>query len=122
MNIFDNFLKKIKEIVLKNRENLNLENLNNFSGVTAENPPPEFNFLISCNIGLILAKINKQNPKDLSSKLKKLFLKEIKEINSIDIAGPGFLNIEIKDYFIKDIIFQIINLNTDYGSFKSNQN
>ena len=107
MNIFKEFLIKIKNIIEENNKVLNLEKLNSLKGVTVENPPSEFNFDLSCNVVLILSKLNKKNPKELASKIKKLFLEKIKEFEDIEIAGPGFLNIKLKNEVIKKIALDI---------------
>ena len=71
MNIFEEYLNKISSLVLKNQKNLELSNFNNFKGITVESPPSEFNCDLSCNISLVLAKINKTNPTELANKIKK---------------------------------------------------
>ena len=95
MNIFEEYLKKINTLVDKNKEILKLDNLNNFRGIVVETPPEEFNFDLSCNASLVLAKINKINPKELANKMKDLILKNLSDFENIDIAGPGFLNLKL---------------------------
>jgi arginyl-tRNA synthetase len=122
MNIFEKFLNTIKPIIKDNQNILNLENLNNFKGVIIENPPVEFNFDLSCNISLILGKINKKNPKELALKIKKLLLENIKDINNIEIAGPGFINIKLKDNYLKLFIKDLHKNKDTYGSTRDNKN
>ena len=62
MNIFEEYIKKITNLILKNQKFLNLDNLNDFKGIVVECPPPEFNFDLSCNAGLLLGKINNNTP------------------------------------------------------------
>ena len=50
MNIFEEYLNKIKVIILKNQDSLKLSNINDFKGVTVEIPPVEFNFDLSDEI------------------------------------------------------------------------
>ena len=63
MNIFEDYLNKITVLIIKNQKFLELGNLNNFKGVIVETPPSEFNFDLSCNVSLVLGKINKINAK-----------------------------------------------------------
>ena len=121
MNIFKNFSKEIKDLVLKNQNQLGLFELNNFKGMVVENPPLDFNFEISCNICLILAKANKLNPKELASKIKKLFLDNLKDFNEIEIAGPGFLNIRLEKSFLKKIVDKILIQKNTFGSANNNK-
>ena len=59
MNIFAEYLNKISTLVLENKNFLQLDNLNNFKGVTVESPPSDFNCDLSSNICLVMAKLNK---------------------------------------------------------------
>ena len=56
MNIFNTYLKKIKSSVLKNQRELSIKNVDNFKGIVVESPPLEFNFDLSSNVSLVLAK------------------------------------------------------------------
>ena len=101
MNIYNQYSTKIKILVDEKKEILKLKNLNEFKGITVENPPPDFNFELSCNIALILGKLNKINPKDLAFQIKKLILEKFDDIESVELAGPGFLNIKLKNRTLK---------------------
>ena len=90
MNVFEEYINKITALILKNQKLLKLDNLNNFRGIVVESPPVEFNFDLSCNAGLVLGTINKINPKELANKIKDLILKDLKDFEKIEIAGPGF--------------------------------
>ena len=102
MNIFEEYLNKISSLVLKNQKNLELSNFNNFKGITVESPPSEFNCDLSCNISLVLAKINKTNPTELANKIKVIILKDLDDFKSVEIAGPGFLNLKFSNEFIME--------------------
>ena len=95
MNIFENYLSIINKIILGNQDILKLKNIKNLNNVNLEVPPEHFNFDLSTNVCLILSKDNQINPKDLANNLKNLLLKEIKDFENIEIAGPGFLNIKL---------------------------
>ena len=59
MNIFDQYLDKIKKILLDLSKNDNLILPNKLDGITAEIPPSKFNSDISTNVAMVLSKINK---------------------------------------------------------------
>ena len=44
MNIFEEYIKKITQLIEKNKNLLQLNELKNFQGVTVELPPTYFNF------------------------------------------------------------------------------
>ena len=75
MNIFNLYLDKIKKIVLKHKNDLELTELNNFSGIQVESPPVKFDCDLSTNLPMILGKINKKDPKFLAENIKKILLK-----------------------------------------------
>ena len=121
MNIFENHLNEIKNLILKNKTHLNLDNTDNINKVTLEIPPSQFNFDLSCNIAMVLGKSNKINPKDLAQKLKKLFISNINNFAEIEIAGPGFINIKLSKSALIKNINMILKNDKNYGSFKANK-
>jgi len=122
MNIFEDYLNKITVLIIKNQKFLELGNLNNFKGVIVETPPSEFNFDLSCNVSLVLGKINKINPKVLADKIKKLIIKNLKDFIKIEIAGAGFLNLKFSDSSLINIINKILINRKTYGKKLSNNN
>jgi arginyl-tRNA synthetase len=121
MNIFEHHLSEIRKIILSEKDSLNLRSIENLKGVNLEIPPEQFNFDLSCNIAMILGKSNKVNPKDLAEKIKEIFLKKIVNFSTIEIAGPGFLNIKLSKKALIQNINSILESNKNYGSNKSNE-
>ena len=121
MNIFENYLLKINNIILKNKDNLNLQNLENIKNVNLEVPPEHLNYDLSTNISLVLSKSNKINPKILANKIKDLILKKIDHFELIDIAEPGFLNIKLSKEGLVSNIKEILKDKDLFGSKKSNK-
>ena len=121
MNIFENYLLKINDVIINNKDILNLDNLANLNSINLEVPPDKYNYDLSSNLSLVLAKSNKIDSKNLAIKIKNLLIKKIDHFEKIDIAGPGFLNIKLsKDDLILNIN-QILNDRETYGSKKSNE-
>ena len=121
MNIFENYLSKINKIILDNKEILKLSIMDNLNNVNLEVPPDHFNFDLSTNVSLVLAKSNKLNPINLAKEIKDLLLKDINHFEVIDIAKPGFLNIKLSiDGFVSNIN-DILSEKDSYGSKKSNK-
>ncbi len=121
MNIFENYLSKINHIILKNKDNLKLENLESIKNVNLEVPPEHLNYDLSTNISLVLSKSNKINPKDLANKIKDLLLEKIDHFEIIDIAKPGFLNIKLTKESLVLNINEILKDKDLFGSKKSNK-
>ena len=121
MNIFENYLSKINKIILDNKEDLKLPILENLDNINLEVPPEYFNYDLSSNVSLVLAKTNKLNPIKLANDIKSLLLKSINHFEKIDIAKPGFLNIKLsKDALVVNINKILKNKDT-YGSKKLNK-
>ena len=121
MNIFEYYLSKINSLVISHKQELKLNNLNNLKCINLEVPPEHFNFDLSCNISLVLAKSNQLNPLNLAKQLKFFFMNNIKDFKDIEIAGPGFLNIKLTKAAIINNINSILKSNELYGSSKSNE-
>ena len=83
-----------------------------------ETPPDKFNFDLSSNAAMILAKNINKNPRVIAEQLKEILLKEIKDFSSIEIAGPGFLNFKINNNTWQKTIDSILKSNKSYGSNK----
>jgi len=121
MNIFENYLSKINDIILDNKDDLNLNHTDNLKSVNLEVPPDHFNFDLSTNICLVLSKVNKIDPNNLAKDIKKLLLENINHFEVIEIAGPGFLNIKLSKEGLASNINEIFQNKETFGSKKSNE-
>ena len=86
---------------------------------TVELPPKNEKADISCNVAMILAKINNNSSVKLAEILKEYLLFNFNEFKSIEIAGPGFLNICFHISFWNEYLTKIIKLDTKYGSYRT---
>ena len=121
MNIFENYLSKINDIILDNKDDLNLNHTDNLKSVNLEVPPDHFNFDLSTNICLVLSKVNKIDPNNLAKDIKKLLLENINHFEVIEVAGPGFLNIKLSKEGLASNINEIFQNKETFGSKKSNK-
>ena len=104
MNLFTSYLTEIKKTILKHKDLKIFMFKKNFSNIIIEKPPENFDFDFSSNIALVLAKVNKKNPREIAAKIKDAISKEIDDFSTIEVAGPGFLNIKLtKKAWIKNI-------------------
>ena len=99
MNIFDQYLDKIKKILLDLSKSENLILPVSLDGITAEIPPLEFDSDISTNIAMVLSKINKKSPIELANYLSEKIKNQDKLIDNISVVKPGFINIKFKSVF-----------------------
>ncbi len=115
MNIFDQYLNRIKKILLDLSKNGELILPEKFDGITTELPPLKFNSDISTNVAMVLSKINKKSPLDLATTLAKTLKQNDKLIEDIEIVKPGFINIKFKPIFWTNFVEEIIKNNNTFG-------
>jgi arginyl-tRNA synthetase len=121
MNIFEHYLSEINKLIYKFKNDLKLINLDNLKNISLEVPPEQFNFDLSCNISLILAKSNNLKSIELASQIKKLFENHISNFEKIEIAGPGFINIKLTNSAMIKNINTILKNKNNFGSKNSNE-
>ena len=74
MNIFEQYLTEIKELIINNAKKLDLDNTNALKSINLEIPPEKFDYDLSCNVAMVLAKVNKKKPEHLAKNIQTLLL------------------------------------------------
>lgn len=115
MNIFNDYLEKIKETMLNLSKKGELVLPDQLDGITAEIPPLKFNSDISTNVAMVLSKINKKTPSDLAQILSEALKENDKLIENISIVKPGFINISFKPIFWTNFISEILKNSQTFG-------
>jgi len=69
----------------------------------------------STNMALVLAGIEKKNPREIAKELADKLSAAEEFIDSVEIAGPGFVNIFIKPDVWRQLIPKIISTGQDFG-------
>ena len=115
MNIFDQYLDKIKKIILELSKNSDLILPNKLDTITTEIPPSKFNSDISTNVAMVLSKANKKSPMDLAETLANSIKKNDKLIQDISIIKPGFINIKFKAIFWTNFAEELIKNSKTFG-------
>ncbi len=84
----------------------------------------------STNVAMVLVKLLKKSPRDIAGLISPK-LEELDFVESVSIAGPGFINIKLKDEFLvnpdayavaKDNSFSPVTVDMDYGSYNIGKN
>ena len=115
MNIFEEYLDRIKKVLLDLSKKGNLVVPNNLDGITTEIPPKKFNSDISTNVAMFLSKINNKSPLDLAEILAKTLKENDNFIDYISIAKPGFINIKFKPIFWTNFTKEVLENYKDFG-------
>lgn len=86
--------------------------------ITIEIPKDKNHGDYATNLAMQLTKTLRKNPREIAATIITNMDKEKFEIEGLDIAGPGFINIIMKKTAISAVIKTVIEANDDYG--KSN--
>ena len=74
----------------------------------------------SCNIAMILAKRLRANPRDIADAIAASISAKEGIIERLQVAGPGFINIFLKDEWWQGTVREILTDRSDYGKRQSN--
>ncbi|MBL4801163.1 MAG: arginine--tRNA ligase [Emcibacter sp.] len=82
--------------------------------VTIEPPRDASHGDISTNIAMVLTKQARMKPRDIADFVA-AELAKIDDVEKVDVAGPGFINITLKQSVIQSQVTDILNLKGKYG-------
>lgn len=69
----------------------------------------------STNMAMVIAGKEKKKPRDVAARLVDLLSGETGLIDRVEIAGPGFVNIFVKDHLWQGVLHTIHNTGSEYG-------
>ncbi|WP_296738609.1 arginine--tRNA ligase [Mesorhizobium sp.] len=114
MNIFADFnariVKAVETLDLKDKDGAALD----LSRIAVEPPRDASHGDLATNAAMVLAKPTGQNPRALAEKLAEA-LRADSDIASAEIAGPGFVNLRLKDGFWQAHLAGLLGAGRDYG-------
>lgn len=117
MNIFTDFDVKIKKTLqdldLKDKDGGALD----FSRVGVEPPRDATHGDISTNAAMVLSKAAGANPRELAAKIAEA-LKADADVASVEVAGPGFINLRLNDDYWQRQLGTMLAAGTNYGRSK----
>lgn len=108
-----NLKQRMRGIIYKALNDLGIEF--NLFDVMVEVPKSRENGDFSSNIAMQLTKVLKDNPRNIAEKIVDKIKDDTKEIDKVEIAGPGFINIYLKDEYVFSGIDNVLKANKDYG-------
>lgn len=84
---------------------------------TLEVPKDKKNGNYAINVAMLLSKVEKKNPRELAVILVDLYksVDTSDNIEKIEIAGPGFINMYLSDKYLSEIIKEALNEKNTYG-------
>ena len=109
-----NLKEQIKEMINSALNELSIEF--NLESIVVEVPKKREQEDFSTNIAMQLTKVLKDNPRNIAEKIVEVLSKNTNEIKTIEIAGPGFINIYLNDEYVFSGISNVIKQGENYGS------
>ena len=117
MNLFADFETRIKnaletiDLVKANRETVD------FGRITIEAPRDASHGDVATNAAMVLAKPLGTNPRALAEMIVPV-LEQDPDVQSVNVAGPGFINIKVAVGYWQRLLSDMIAHGTDYGRSK----
>lgn len=90
--------------------------------IMLETPKSKENGDYATNIAMQLTKLAKKPPRAIAEAILEKLDKTGTSIESIDIAGPGFMNIVLKKDYLDDVVKTVIEQSSQYGRNDSGKN
>ncbi|MBZ9895154.1 arginine--tRNA ligase [Mesorhizobium sp. BR1-1-6] len=114
MNIFADFtariIKAVETLDLKDNDGVSPD----LSRIAVEPPRDASHGDLATNAAMVLAKPTGQNPRVLAERLA-LALRDDKDIAAAEVAGPGFVNLRLKDGFWQAHLTMLLGEGRNYG-------
>ena len=111
-------IKEIIECALDKAKNAGELELADAPDIVVEKPKDEKMGDFACNIAMTLARSERKNPKVIAQIIERHVEKGTAGLDSVEIAGPGFLNLKMSRKFFLDRLADAVEQRNDFG--KSN--
>jgi len=112
-----NLEKTIKAAVMK----AELAEESEIPQIVLENPKVKSHGDFATNIAMRLAKIAKKAPRQIAEEIVQNLDKEAGAIESVDIAGPGFINFFMQNTYLESVVESVLEAGADYGKSTSGE-
>ena len=114
MNIFNEFEQKIRELLLQSDIKTKDSSPLDLSRMSIEAPRDPSHGDLATNAAMVLSKSVGCNPRALAERIATL-LETDKDIESVNVAGPGFINLRLTDGFWRNVLKTIIKSGSSFG-------
>jgi arginyl-tRNA synthetase len=114
MNIFADFtariIRTVEALDLKDKDGASPD----LSRIAVEPPRDATHGDLATNAAMVLAKPTGQNPRALAEKLAEM-LRADADVAAVEVAGPGFVNLRLRDGFWQAHLTGLLGEGKDYG-------
>src|SRR4051794_2373510 len=119
MNAVEQIQQKVKSAIQEAILLAKLTEEENIPSIMLETPRNKENGDYATNIAMQLTKIAKKPPRAIAEAIVEHINKESGSIESIDIAGPGFINITLQKDYLQEVVKTVLDQGTEYGRSNS---
>lgn len=114
MNIFADFDTRIKKVLqgldLKAKDGGDLD----LSRVAVEPPRDASHGDVATNAAMVLSKVVGEAPRELATRIADVLAAD-PDVASVEVAGPGFINLRLKDGYWQRQLADMLRAGTNYG-------
>jgi len=121
--LIDEHFKRISSLILSKLNELKQRGIINTSAENfiVEPPSNRAHGDIYTNVAMVLAKHEKKNPAEIAGILAREF-ELFDEIEKVEVAGPGFINMRLRIEVWHEVLKQINELKTEFGTLNIGNN
>jgi len=115
MNLYQHFRSEVVRAVEELAASGEIPGAMDSSRISVEPPKETAHGDITTNAAMVLSKAAGMNPRDLAGKLASR-LEEMNSVTTVEIAGPGFINMRLEAAFWHERLREILSTGLDYGA------
>lgn len=115
MNAVEQVQQSIKEALVAAIQKANLVEDTNALNIHLETPRSKENGDYATNIAMQLTKLAKKPPRAIAEAILENLETEGTNIEKIDIAGPGFMNITLRKDYLAKVVTTVLEQGSNYG-------
>ncbi|KOY83966.1 arginine--tRNA ligase [Lysinibacillus macroides] len=115
MNAVEQVQQAIKAAIAQAVEKAGLVEAGTELTIHLETPKDKANGDYATNIAMQLTKLAKKSPRAIAEAILENIETAGTDIEKIDIAGPGFMNITVRKDFLTEVVSQVLEQGADYG-------
>ena len=115
MNAVEQIQQKVKSAIYEAIISAKLTERENIPSIMLETPRNKGNGDYATNIAMQLTKIAKKPPRAIAEAIVEHIDKESGSIQTIEIAGPGFINITLKKDYLQEVVKTVLDQGAKYG-------
>ncbi|MCP8617399.1 arginine--tRNA ligase [Salirhabdus salicampi] len=115
MNIVEQVEQKLKEEIVQSVIKAQLATEEQIPTVILETPKEKAHGDYATNMAMQLARVARKAPRQIAEEIVKHFDQTKASIESIDIAGPGFINFHLDNSFLTDLVTTVLDQGDNYG-------